>query len=158
MHLLDIILIIIPIVACCYGFARGLVKQIGDIAAFILALLMTRLFGAVLTGLYGALTSETYATILSYITVFLVVYIGVKIIAAALKFALKATRLSFLDRIGGAIFSIFEWLFFASIIFHILTLALPAKKSVFTNDEKPYRVWVYDLAPKTVGFVQDKIN
>lgn len=157
MELLDILLIIVAVSAIIRGFASGLVTRLGSVAAIVLAVIGCRLFGPVIYDRWAApMAGEhtTRALVCTYALLFLVIYAGVRVCASLIRGAVRTVKLGFLDRIGGALFSLLEWMIAASLIMNLYAALVPTAKDIFTGPGHALRELVFSLAPAVAGYLQ----
>ncbi len=153
MNTTDIILFLIAILSLVYGAYRGIIRQAGSIAGLVLGVIGCRLWGDNISRLFIGQGSEHGAilTALAYIIVFIGIYIVVNIAATFIGKTAKAIKLGFIDRIGGALFSLCLWMLIASICLNIYFTIYPPDKETFCSG-KEYRTEIVSLAPKVLGY------
>lgn len=109
MNTLDIILLVFAAIGIIYGFKTGLVKQLTLGAGITIGLLQATIFyqqgGMLINELSGWHIWICY--ILGFIAVFLVIAGVIILIGLLLKLLLKVVLLGWVDRIFGALFSMF---------------------------------------------------
>ena len=155
MALTDIILLAIVIIAAVTGALRGIVAQIGAIAALLAAILVCRFFGGTIA---DALVShgsehETTMRVLVYALVFVATYFGVWLLARLFGAAVSAMHLRPFDRIAGSLFRIAEWLIITSIVLNVYFAVCPSDKGAFCNPAKPWRAATVKIAPAHAGYI-----
>ena len=109
MNTLDIILLVATGIGLIYGFKTGLVKQLTLGAGIIIGLLQATIFyqqaGLWINELSG--WDSWICNSLGFIAILLVVAIAINIVGLLLRWLLKIILLGWVDRILGAVFSIF---------------------------------------------------
>ncbi|MCP9612589.1 CvpA family protein [Coprobacter tertius] len=103
------------------GLMRGLVRQIGSLASLVLAIVGSYLFGnfteTLLIGLFDVPLSISHS--LAYLLTFLVIYLVGRLIAYFCLRVVRWVQLGFLDRLAGAVFSVFKYVLIISIFINI---------------------------------------
>lgn len=134
MSITDIVILVIFAGAVVYGFWKGIISQIGSVAAVILGIIACRLFGDEAADLTSTLLPELaqnpetarYAcSVIGNVVLFLLVYLTVKLIASLIKKIASALLLGFVDKILGSAFCIFKWFLVASIALNVWYLLFP---------------------------------
>lgn len=164
----DYIILIVLVISLVVGYNKGLLKQLGNLCAIFASIALCRIFVSPISewmiehiftdvgnGTPGLLHNEYVAGILVGIGIFIITFILVKLLFKYLQMTFESLHLSFINRIGGMIFSTF-------FSFLILSLALNLLQ-VFKSDGpivKPggmcdgkVAVAVLELAPLTIGTV-----
>lgn len=152
---IDIILLAIVIIAAVTGAMKGLVLQIGTIAALLAAILVCRFFGGqVVTAVVSPHSEHAMLmTVMVYVLLFLTVYIGVFLLAKLLGATLSAVHLRPFDRVAGALLRIATWLILTSIVLNVYFAVCPSDQSRFLSPSKPWRAWVVNIAPELMGYI-----
>ena len=154
MSAIDYIIFGITIIAAVTGAMKGLVHQIGTVAALVLAVLVCRFFGGDVADLIvhpGAEHAGVYRALV-YALVFATVYLLVMILAGLFTKALGALHVRVVDRIGGAIFRALAWLLIMSVVLNVYLAVAPADRPKFATKDKPWRPFIAALAPKVLGY------
>ena len=109
MNTLDIILLVATGIGMIYGFKTGLVKQLTLGAGVIIGLLQATIFyqqaGIWINELSG--WDDWICNSLGFLAILLAVAIAVNIVGLLLRWLLRIILLGWIDRILGAVFSIF---------------------------------------------------
>lgn len=155
MALTDIILLAIVVIAAVTGAMRGIVSQIGAIAALLAAILVCRFFGGTIADAVVCHGSEheTLWRVLCYALVFVATYFGVWLLARLFGAAVSAMHLRPFDRIAGALFRIAEWLIITSIVLNVYLAVCPSDRSGFCTPSKPWRSAIVKIAPALSGYL-----
>ena len=116
MAITDIVIIIVFAVAVISGFRKGLIAQIGSLAAIIVAIIACRFLGPSVTdmilGRYGSdpsLWQRFTASAMSYCGIYIIAYYAVVLVARLFRKVASIMMLGPLDSIGGAVLSVFKW-------------------------------------------------
>lgn len=157
MNALDILIILIFVSSIIYGYIRGVIIQLGSVGGIFLGIVLCRLFGDALTNVFTSDTASPQdgyvATVFANVILFIIGYIIAVFLSKIVKVVSTKLRLTPLDRIGGALFSLFEWFFIFSLLLNVWQ-ALD-KQTDITGGSKLFdgraAVIVVDLAPRVVG-------
>ncbi len=134
MSFIDIVILVIFAGAIIYGFWKGIISQIGSVAAIILGIIACRIFGDAATDLTATLlpelaknpeTSRYACSVIGNVILFLLVYLTVKLLASFIKKVADALLVGFIDKILGAAFCIFKWFLVTSLVLNIWCLIFP---------------------------------
>lgn len=153
MSVIDLLILAIVAAACFQGLRRGLIGQIGSIAAIVVAIIGCRMFGDLLQGCFSADHPEL-ARLLSNAVVYVVLYVAVMLVARVLKFAVHAVMLGALDRIAGVAFALFKWVVGLSVALNALFAIAPSarpRNSIATDAVTAVAPWLW-------GVYQDYAN
>lgn len=150
---LDILIVIALIAGAIFGWKKGIVQQIGRITGLICGILICRVFGDKVSALFidkpDGGHNDLFTCALIYLIIFIAVYVGISVMMKGVKLAVHKLQLGFLDRLGGAVFNIFEYLFFLSLLLNVWVTLMPDTK---IEDEKtPWRGFTLRLAPETLA-------
>lgn len=156
MEVLDILLIIVAISAIIRGFSSGLISRVGAVAAIVVAVLASRLFGPAVYDRWGGGSGhETLSLVVCYGLVFVLCYLGVRLAAGLVRGAVHTVKLGALDRLGGAAFSLLEWMIAASLVMNLYAAIVPSSQETFTGPGHGLRQLVFDLAPAVIGYLSE---
>lgn len=161
MTLIDILLILIVVGAIVVGYHKGLVKQMASIVSWLIAILLCYQFSDLVQGIFLAIVPSAVNWPLSSITVrtvslafaFLIVSFLIRLAMRLFKGVLRAAKLSFLDRMGGALLFMFKYVFVLSIALNLLYAVNPDMETFGTRhmlNNKPYE-FTLDLMPRVLG-------
>lgn len=134
MTALDIILLIIFIVSAWLGFRKGIIRQLGSLAAIVVAIIACRtlapsvaelIFGSHPDWETGSISHAT-VSIVSNCIVYLVAYYAVILIAKLLHTVSHAVLLGPLDHIAGAAFSVAKYFLLVSLLLNLYIVLFPA--------------------------------
>ena len=166
MTVLDIIILVVALGSAFMGWRKGIVLQLGALAAIVAGILACRFGGDWLTAFLegGSVPSDGPAadaasdksyfyTVLARIILFIAGYALVKMVARFLKGVTHALQIGFLDRAAGAVFCLFEWM----VALNLLIIVKPAtdihKLSTMCNGHAVEAV--VKLAPNVLGWVME---
>lgn len=139
MNWVDILLLAVFAVAVITGLRRGLIGQIGSVAALAGGLLACRMFGNVLAGwltplvpddMAGSLTATFIPAVLSNAIVYISVYYLIRLVAGALRMTVKLMLMGPLDRGLGVVFALFKWGLGASVALNLWLALFPGSCAV----------------------------
>lgn len=155
---IDIIILAIVIVGGVIGFNKGIVSQLGQIAAIIAGIIAARLFGHGLADLIsGTETPGAFDTVCGYGVAFLVAYLIAWLVARMVRKVFHTVHLGIVDRLAGAAFKVAQWAL-------ILSLAINFVLLVSGDDERlhdpgsPWREAMVDFAPVTLGYLSQLVQ
>ncbi len=124
MQILDLILILILIVFIIFGYRKGLIAELLQLAGLIVSFL--------LIGKYAPLVKEGLimkwqlgpflATLCSYLLIFILIAIIIQLVRMAMEYFVKALSMTFLNRTLGAVFGLLSGLFFFALILILIDL------------------------------------
>lgn len=159
MDAFDIIILVILVCAAVRGYLKGLIAQIGSLAALVCAFLASRLLGPGVASLAAAHWSGNaqIATALSYIAVFGATWVAVTLAVRLVRGAVKAVHLGALDAIGGAVFCVFKWAVGLSLCINLYLAAAPDQAAEFSGQDHPVRAALAELLPACAGYLSDYI-
>lgn len=132
---LAVILAIVLIAAALVGWHKGAIRQVGSIAAVVIALIVCRMWGDRVVPLVGGWLgaddpsqgswSDYSATVLGYAGLFMLVWLLVWLLTRMLHQAIKIAHLGILDKAGGALFLMGKWALVGSIVLNLLKVVEP---------------------------------
>ncbi len=152
---IDIILAIVIASALVSGAIVGLVRQLGTLVGFVIAVLACRFFGGDVADMFVSADSA-HAVVLRgccYAAVFVLAFLSVSLLARLLHATVNAMKLGAVNRVLGALFRAVLWMVVASVCLNIYFAFAPGDKDGFRNPSRPWRAWVTDAAPALVGFI-----
>jgi len=124
MSALDIFVILALGGGAMIGFVRGLVHELLSLLAWVVAILMLRLFHAPISaGLVGSTGSATAAAVLAFVVLFLPSYLFIKILARSIGKKSRSSMLGPVDRVLGGGFGMLKGLLAATLFFLLANLA-----------------------------------
>lgn len=132
MGTIDLLLIIVAVAAVFFGWRKGLVAKLGKLIGILAGIVCTRLWApAVARAVFGTPSPGDSAdvslltTVVAYAAVFLGVYIVVTLLSSGLRGLLRLAHISVLDRIGGALFTLFEYMLIVSLALNLWVAVFP---------------------------------
>lgn len=126
MTTLDIVLLIVFVVSVVLGFRKGMMVQAGSLGGILLGVVLCHLFGDRCAALIAGTQSPTYVDcVLANIIIFIAGYLSVRAVAHFFKKLTHALALGGLDRLGGAVFSLFQWMLALSIVLNLWHMVKP---------------------------------
>ncbi|MBD5198881.1 MAG: CvpA family protein [Bacteroidales bacterium] len=163
MATLDIIILAVFIGSAAYGFIKGIVVQIGAIAAVVFGILADRLFGDSATVFVGKILgnlsdspalSHYITTVIAYVALFALVYLLTRALTRFVRTVVRALFMGTVDKALGALFSVFQWMLILSILLNLWQIADSSKNVVAMSRLAHGQVAraVLDLAPAVFGF------
>lgn len=150
MSTFEIFLAVFSLIAIIWGAITGIISQLGSIAGIICGVLACRIFGPQASAWLGSLaesgSSRTLLMVIAYVAVFIAAYTVAWGIFRLLKIAAKKMQIGVLDRICGAAFKLFLFIFCLSLALNLWGALAP--------DMMPKGVWaqrVEKTAPRILG-------
>lgn len=121
MQILDIIVLALVVIMTIWGFVRGIVRQIGDLAALILGIVGANLFGSSFTAWIQSNSDWALLVcqLVAYISLFLFIYLTIRIVAGFIKSLTRLVRLGWIDSLAGGAFGAFKTLLFISVVLNV---------------------------------------
>jgi len=118
MSALDIFVILLLGGGALIGFVRGFVQEILSLAAWVVAVLMLKLFHAQLwSGMTGFVGSSGGAAVLAFALLFVPTFFGVKLLARTLGRRSRKSVLGPVDKVLGGGFGMLKGLIGATLFF-----------------------------------------
>lgn len=165
MNFADIILLAVTLAGLILGYRKGIVNQVGDMAAIVLGVLVCRMMpdkasqlGQFVAARWiddpscGWITASA-----GYILLFLIVYLGVRLFAMLLRKVTHAAMLGPVDRLCGSLFMTAKLLLALSIVMNLWLFISPGTS--ITDDchrqMKPVQEMVISFAPGLLGAFTD---
>ena len=132
MAYLDLIVFGILALAALWGYNKGLVAQLGALAAIVVGIVVCRLFGpsAVMAvnsdGPSEASPLNYYGlTVLVYAVLYFVAYYAVIIVSKMLRSVIRALKVGPLDRMAGAILNLGKFVLVISFVLNVYLFICP---------------------------------
>lgn len=157
MTAIDILMILIFIVSIIYGLRRGVITQLGSVGGVIVGIIACRLFSAPLTRFFAGDSpdaNDMYVSgVFADVLLFIVGYISARLVANLVKTVTRSLHLTVIDRVAGALFSLFEWFLIFSLLLNIWQAFRPDIDVTAGSRIADGRAAeaVKDLAPKVLG-------
>ena len=141
----DIIVFLIVGVAAIGGFMRGFVQEILSLLAWVVGIVMLRLFHTpVSASLTDAVGTSTAAAVLAFVLLFLPSFLFMKLIARSIGKKSRASMLGPFDRVLGGGFGMLKGLLAVTLFFLLANLATDlvygsdAKRPDWMRDARTY--------------------
>ncbi len=155
MTTLDVIILAVFVGSVAYGFYRGVIIQVGAVAAIVFAVVASRLGGYPLAEfIAGGDAPSSLDVVVAKVIVFIAGYLGVRAVASLFKKMTHALALGGLDRLGGAVFSLFQWMLVLSLLINLWLVIKPgaslAELSTLANGHAAPAI--ARLAPALLGW------
>ncbi len=136
MAFIDILLILIAIVGAWIGFRKGIITQLGSLAAIVIAIIVCRLAGSMVVDLILSSHQSWQADALKRFSVsvvtnciiYVVVYYGIILLSRFIKTATHALLLGPIDRIAGAVFTMAKYFLLVSLLLNLYIALVPSTK------------------------------
>lgn len=149
----DIVCIIIIVAGFAFGYRRGFFAQAGSVFGVLAGVLFCNLFSERLAEHFiepgDDAATVMLSTVMSYVIVFLGCYVGGRVIGSALRSLFKAIHLGPLDRLAGAVFTMFEYALVFSMLLNAWVGAFPDTK--LRTQYSDVKEFVLNLAPNVFG-------
>lgn len=164
MTAVDIIIAIVALGSAFMGWRKGIVLQLGGLAAIVAGVLACRIWGdrasqwllTQCTVEGEALTDAQgyFYTVLARLLLFIAVWAVVKVLSRFLRGLTHALHVGFVDRVAGMAFAMFEWLLVLSLALNLWLVVKPG-----TDVSRMGRMFnghaaeaVVELSPKVLGW------
>lgn len=160
---LDIVIVVILIIGIVRGCMRGIVKQAGSLVGMIAGLVIARLFApTVLEPLLRSMFDipEAIYTPLSYLITFLIVLWGVQLLALLLQKILEKIKLGAVNRVAGALFSLYRYALIVSIVLNVI-LILDTNNQCLSSETKETSILypiVQPIAPALLSTIEKGVG
>ena len=106
MHWLDIVIIVAIAITTFIGLKIGLIKAVLSLLGLIVGIILARLFYVPLSEQLGFIPQATVATVVAFAIIMIGVMIVAGVLAMVLKWITSVMMLSWVNRIGGAVFGL----------------------------------------------------
>lgn len=123
MQTIDYIILGLVAWGAIYGWTKGLVRQAAQVAGVIVGIVLCRLAVAPLAEILPGQGATN--KVLAYVIAFLVGYAGMLFLGATIRKLVRSLKLGVVDNLGGALFSICEWLLGMSLLLNLWELVAP---------------------------------
>ena len=124
MSALDIFVILLLGGGAVIGFVRGLVHEMLSLAAWVVAIVMLRLFHSPISAsLVESVGGATAAAVLAFVLLFLPTFLFMKLLARSIGKRTRSSVLGPVDRILGGGFGMLKGLIAATLFFLLANLA-----------------------------------
>ena len=167
MTFVDIVILAVFALSAFTGSRKGLIKQIGSVAAIFFALLACRVFGSQVAdmilssaGKDTSSMSHYCSLILANAGIYIVVYYAVILAAKLIKTVTHTLLLGPLDRIAGAIVNVIKWFLALSVALNLYITLFPntsLSELSHLDNGRPAK-WIMEIAPAAWGSFTESIN
>ena len=169
MKTFDYIILIITIVGFIVGFRKGLFKQLGTLSGILVGLACCRILNVrvsqwilergylVNINDYVSYDYQRYvAGTIAAVCLFLIGFIGVKILFMCFHFTIESTVLKMLNRLLGALFSIFLYCFILSLFINLCQIFKTNGRVIDESSILDGKIAneICCLAPRCMGYVR----
>ena len=126
MTVFDVVFLLVVLVSALVGYARGAIKELVTLSAFLLAALAAVWALPVVGKLFRHLVHPAWAgNATAVLVVFVLVYIGLRVVGSMLTRHVHSSRLGAVDRGAGAVFGFGRALVLAGAFFLVFTRITP---------------------------------
>lgn len=158
MSAIDILILAVVVTGGVIGFTRGIVSQVGSIAAVVAGIVAARVAGDAISGVVGGDDSPALDAVAGYGIAFLGGYVLAWVVARVLRKTVHGLHLGIVDRLGGAIFKVLQWGLVLSLALNIYIVADPGARAQIVRDGNPLRSAAVSFAPAVLGYLSDMTN
>ncbi|MDE6317421.1 MAG: CvpA family protein [Muribaculaceae bacterium] len=157
MAALDVLIILLFIAAVAYGLYKGFIAQFGSVGGVLVGIVACRLFSdplaRLLAGGHPDANDAYVSGVFACVILFIVGYFAARLVAGLVKTVSRALHLTLFDRVGGVVFSLFEWFLVFSLLLNIWQAFRPDISVVAGSRLAGGRAAaaVIDFAPKVLG-------
>jgi membrane protein required for colicin V production len=155
LEVIDLI-ILLPILFGAYrGFRKGLIMEVVNILAFILALLGAfKLMDQSIVWLVEIFGKPNpFIPFLAFLLVFIGIVLGVNILGKLLKGLVGLTILGSIDKLIGALIGMFKWAFGTSLVLWLLSNFSDGVFSEQTLEDSVVLPILIEFAPSVISFL-----
>jgi len=155
MDVFDYVLLAIAVTALITGAMSGLLRRVASIVGLVAAVAVCWFFGDRIAAAVAEIAPEQpeLMRIVAFALVFVLVYLLFRLLGGLFRSALSALKLGPLDRLAGALFSLFLWMLGISIVMNIYMAAAPASAPALVRKDRPWRQTVASVAPAVLDRV-----
>ncbi|SMO62278.1 membrane protein required for colicin V production [Saccharicrinis carchari] len=121
MNYFDIVVGVLLIIALVKGFKNGLIIEFAALAALVLGVLGAIKFSAFTEVWLMQYWQSDYINIIAFFITFIAIVIGVHLLAKLVDTLVKAVALGLVNRVLGAVFSLFKYGFVLSVLLAVFT-------------------------------------
>ena len=149
----DIVCLVIALGGLFLGYRRGLLAQVGSIFGVILGIVCCQVLGSTVSLHFidegDSLDTILLTTILTYVLLFACAYLSGRFVGNIVARLLTTMNLGWFNKVGGAIFTMFEYLLVYSLLINAFIGAFP--NSELRSDYEGVKKFVIDLGPDVLG-------
>lgn len=123
MNIIDIIILICIAASAIWGFADGVIRQLGTLVGIIIGIILANTFAQPVSSILGI--NGDNATVIGYIIVLVLSLIGVSFLTITLRKIISIVGLGIIDRLAGAILGVIKTTLIMSLLFSIFHFLNP---------------------------------
>ncbi len=153
---LDIIMLIPLAWGLFTGFKKGLIIELASLIALVAGIYAAVHF-SFLTASYLSQyvdISETYLPVISFILTFVLVVLAVHFVGKIVEKLVKMVALGFFNRLGGAVFSMFKYAVFVSVLILLVNKFMPG----IVSEKDKEGSYLYEPVEKIAPFLWEKLD
>ncbi len=153
---LDIIMLIPLAWGLFMGFKKGLIIELASLIALIAGIYIAVHF-SFLTASYISQyvdISEAYLPVISFILTFILVVLAVHFVGKIVEKLVKMVALGFFNRLGGALFSMFKYAVFVSVILLLVNKFMPG----IVSEKDKQGSYLYEPVEEIAPFLWEKLD
>lgn len=120
MNWLDIVIIVVLISLIYAGLMLGFIRVVLFLAGIIVGIILASNFYTELAGMLTFISNQSIANIAAFIVILIAVILVATLVAVSVSTAIRAMKLGWLDRVGGAIFGFLTGAIFISAILAVI--------------------------------------
>jgi len=125
LNIADLALAILWLFFGLRGYLRGLVKEVGSLAALVMGFYCAGTYHKLLAPHLTRYISGNYADTAAYLLIFTTALLGVWFLALAISGIVKITMTQWADRMFGGAFGLLKGMILTAVLLYLLHLALP---------------------------------
>lgn len=142
-EIVNLTLITGTVAYAAYGAWKGIIPQLGSVAAFLFGFLGAKLFAPAIAA------QLEIPVILCYIVLFAIIFILTVMLCKVLHLTVKMLLLGPVDRLLGAIIGAAKWLLLTSLLINLFLLCAPSS----TAFSSPFAQWIAGFATHLFGLI-----
>lgn len=156
MALFDIVAGVILIFAFIKGLISGFIKELASVVAIIVGLLGAVMLYPSVSHWISSMFDCRYRDVIAFIGLFIAIALAIHLLARLLHNVVEGLSLSIVNRIAGALFSLFKYAFLISIIVNLFSFF--DKESILIEPDKQDSSMVYPMVKSLAPMVLDGLN
>ena len=125
LNIADLSLAIVWLFFAIRGYMRGLVKEVGSLAAIVMGFYLASAYHKTLAPNLTGYISGNYTGTAAYLLIFTVVLLGVWFVALAISGIVKVTMTQWADRFFGGGFGVIKSVILTAVVLFLIRLAAP---------------------------------
>ncbi|MFW2178090.1 MULTISPECIES: CvpA family protein [unclassified Moraxella] len=160
---LDIIILATLVIGLWQGFNNGLMRSLVGLFGWLIALVCASVFAKPLAPMFlGVVNSPILSVVIAFLAVALTVIVILQVVLWVLNSTLKGLKLSFVDKLAGAVFACGKNLL---VVMLMLNLIMPFvaqrdfwQKSAITQALVPYMPFAVNLSKRIASGVSESTH